>query len=148
MSLLGVYIHIPFCLSKCPYCSFNSYGANPVPENVYIEALLSEIRFISIEHFSDYRVVDTIYFGGGTPSLFSPFSVEKVLDAINSYYSFSDDIEITLEANPGSLTTLKIKGLFDVGINRLNLGFQSLQDRLLKRLGRIHQHTRHMRLFT
>ena len=68
MSYLGIYIHIPFCLSKCPYCSFNSYVANPVPEDIYIKILLLEIRLIYVERFSDYRMVDSIYFGGGTPS--------------------------------------------------------------------------------
>lgn len=138
MSRLGVYIHIPFCRSKCPYCGFNSSVVVPLPEDEYVNSLLSEIKFISREHFSDHREVDTIYFGGGTPSLFSPGSVERVIDAIKACYSFSDNIEITLEANPCTLDIPKLKELFDVGINRLNLGFQSLQDRLLKRLGRVH----------
>jgi len=138
MSQLGVYIHIPFCLSKCPYCNFNSSVVSSLPEDKYVEALLSEIRFTSKGHFSEYEMVDTIYFGGGTPSLFSPSSVGKVLDVIATCYSFSDDIEITLEANPGSLDTKKLKGFSDLGIKRLNLGFQSLKDHLLQKLGRIH----------
>jgi len=82
--------------------------------------------------------VDTVYFGGGTPSLFAPDSIKEVLKAIATYYSFSNDIEITLEANPCSLAITGLKGFFDAGINRLNLGFQSLKDRFLQRLGRIH----------
>ncbi|MCK5255000.1 MAG: radical SAM protein, partial [Deltaproteobacteria bacterium] len=133
MSQLGVYIHIPFCLSKCPYCNFNSSVVSSLPEDKYVEALLSDIRFTSKGHFSEYEMVDTIYFGGGTPSLFSPSSVGKVLDVIATCYSFSDDIEITLEANPGSLDKKKLKGFSDLGIKRLNLGFQSLKDHLLQK---------------
>lgn len=138
MSSLGVYIHIPFCLNKCPYCNFNSYVLHPLPEAVYIDSILSEITTISRDHFSDFRTVDTIYFGGGTPSLFSPDSMEQVLEAIGTHYSFSNNAEVTLEANPCSLNRIKLKGLLDAGINRLNLGFQSLKDCFLQRLGRIH----------
>lgn len=138
MSQLGVYIHIPFCLNKCPYCNFNSSVVSSLPEDKYVKALLSEVRYASEGHFSEYEMVDTIYFGGGTPSLFSPSSLEKVLDVIATFYSFAEDIEITLEANPGSLDIEKLKGFFDLGIKRLNLGFQSLSDCLLQKLGRIH----------
>ena len=82
MSLLGVYVHIPFCLSKCPYCGFNSCASRSIPEDAYVNALLSEIEHVSDKRFSECTVVDTVYFGGGTPSLFSPASIEKVLAAI------------------------------------------------------------------
>jgi oxygen-independent coproporphyrinogen-3 oxidase len=135
---LGVYIHIPFCIRKCPYCNFNSTVISPLPESEYIAALLSEMRLIAGERFSHHKVVDTVYFGGGTPSLLSPGSVEKVLDTLGTIFVFSDGVEITLEANPASLTTEKLQGFLKSGVNRLTIGFQSLHDRLLRVLGRVH----------
>ena len=135
---LGVYIHIPFCIRKCPYCNFNSTVISHLPESEYITALLSEMRLIAGERFSHYKVVDTVYFGGGTPSLLSPDSVEKVLDTLGTIFVFSDGVEITLEANPASLTTEKLQGFLKSGVNRLTIGFQSLHDRLLRVLGRVH----------
>lgn len=175
----GLYLHIPFCLSKCPYCGFYSV---PKPESVdaFVQALIEEIRLISIQatalppgesdkvnpnaplpsrerggvslslprpsgerggvrgegnHFSTF---DTIYFGGGTPSILRVEQVENILNQIHKYFNLTDDIEITFESNPGDGELSYFQNLFGLGINRLNLGVQSFNDRVLKFLGRRH----------
>ncbi len=129
----GLYIHIPFCLSKCGYCSFYSIkSVRLIPE--YIAALKKEIRYYS-NVFSSF---DTIYVGGGTPSLLTPAQLSDIFTAINHNYKIDADSEITLEVNPGDITLKYLKALRNIGINRLNIGIQSFDDRVLKLLGRRH----------
>lgn len=134
---LSLYIHIPWCVRKCPYCDFNSHKAGPtIPEELYVNALLKDLDE-QLPTIWGRRLV-SIFFGGGTPSLFSPESIEKLLSEIHSRLPFSPDIEITLEANPGTVDESRFKGFRAAGINRLSIGIQSLQDDKLKTLGRIH----------
>ena len=134
---LSLYIHIPWCIRKCPYCDFNSHkAADVLPEDLYIEALLADLR-------QDYqctgqREIKTIFLGGGTPSLFSWASFQKLLGQIKNEVALSADAEITLEANPGSFEQEKFNGFKQAGINRLSVGVQSFNQSHLKKLGRIH----------
>lgn len=132
---LGIYIHIPFCVKKCPYCDFTSFTPETLPEEEYLTAVTKEIEARKGE--AGGKEVGTIYFGGGTPSLLSPTSVETILRAISNQFEVKDP-EISVEANPGTVTLDKLKGYRDAGVNRLSIGVQSLNDRLLKVLGRIH----------
>lgn len=129
----GLYIHIPFCLSKCGYCSFYSTeSVHLIPE--YITALKKEIRYYH-KAFSSF---DTVYIGGGTPSLLTPQQLAELFSAINKYYNLDKDAEITLEANPGDLSLEYLKAVRRIGINRLNIGIQSFDDKILNLLGRRH----------
>lgn len=134
---LSLYIHIPWCVRKCPYCDFNSHALQGLlPEKAYIAGLMMDL-----EHYSPLlgdRQLTSIFFGGGTPSLFSAASIESILKGVESRVPFADDIEITLEANPGTIDQQHFKDYRLAGINRLSLGIQSLQDDKLKTLGRIH----------
>ena len=133
---LALYIHIPFCQSKCAYCDFASY---PGQENVwesYVDALLKEMREWKDRLF-EYEAA-TIFLGGGTPSLLPSGMIESILDEVRSCVSLSPDAEISMEANPGTLTMDKLKACRKAGFNRLSIGAQSFEDRLLKSLGRIH----------
>ena len=134
---LGLYIHIPWCVKKCPYCDFNSHAASDaLPEREYIDALLSDLEqdLQSMEG----RIVETIFIGGGTPSLFSPESIERLLVGVTKQLSLEKDAEITLEANPGTVESGKFAEFSAAGINRLSIGVQSFKDDALRRLGRIH----------
>jgi len=134
----SLYIHIPYCLIKCPYCDFNAYGARTWPEERYVDALCAELRhYVSQAPWQGQRV-ETIYFGGGTPSLFAPASVERFLKLLASLCPLAPDLEVTLEADPASVTPEKLAGFHAVGINRLSFGVQSFQPILLKTLGRLH----------
>lgn len=136
---LGIYIHIPFCVKKCPYCDFTSFTPETLPEDQYIKALIREIevrRKAEVEVEEEVKV-ETVYFGGGTPSLLSPNSVKNLLIAISKEFTLKDP-EITIEVNPGTVDLNKLKGYRDAGVNRLSLGIQSLNDRLLSVLERIH----------
>jgi oxygen-independent coproporphyrinogen-3 oxidase len=133
--MLGIYIHIPFCLSKCPYCNFNSYPINPVPEKEYIESVIKEIENIS-EKID--KKVSSIYFGGGTPSIFSESSIYSIINTINKGFKMENSLEITLEMNPSTVIKEKSLNLYKIGINRINIGVQSFNDITLKNLGRIH----------
>lgn len=133
---LGIYIHIPFCVRKCPYCDFNSIAVKSLPEERYVNALVDEIRSRA-EEFKGHAV-ETIYLGGGTPSLFSPSSISKILDEVTGHFTVTDDAEITIEANPNTVDHKKLSAFHALGINRLSLGVQSFNDDLLKVLGRIH----------
>ena len=134
----SLYIHIPYCLIKCPYCDFNAYGARTWPEERYVDALCAELRhYVSQAPWQGQRV-ETIYFGGGTPSLFAPASVERFLKLLASLCPLAPDLEITLEADPASVTPEKLAGFHAMGINRLSCGIQSFQPTLLKTLGRLH----------
>lgn len=134
---LSLYIHIPWCVRKCPYCDFNSHAIrDPVNEDLYVTALLRDLDLDLRE--SGQRSLHSIFFGGGTPSLFSAQSIDKILQGIHRRCNFSDNIEITLEANPGTFEQEKFNGFRSAGINRLSIGIQSFDDTALTRLGRIH----------
>jgi oxygen-independent coproporphyrinogen-3 oxidase len=134
---LGLYVHLPFCRSKCPYCDFNSY---PLPEKQiiknYMHALYKEINIYS-KKYKDI-LLKSIYFGGGTPTVFSGFAIYNLLKYCRNHFETTNPIEITIEANPGTVDRKKIEILFQSGINRLSLGGQSFNDTILKRIGRIH----------
>jgi len=134
---LSLYIHLPWCVRKCPYCDFNSHEArSDVPEEIYVNALLRDLDE-QLPHIWGRRLI-SIFFGGGTPSLFSPKAIEKILQGVHSRLNFGPEIEITLEANPGTIDEKRFIGFHAAGVNRLSIGIQSLQNEKLKLLGRIH----------
>ena len=134
---LSLYIHIPWCVRKCPYCDFNSHQREgELPEQEYITALLRDFK--QSLHYVQGRQIQTVFFGGGTPSLFSAAAYERLLAELQSMVEFAADIEITLEANPGTAERQKFADYRKLGINRLSIGIQSFNDQQLKNLGRIH----------
>lgn len=134
---LSLYIHIPWCVRKCPYCDFNSHAQKEVlPENEYIDALIEDLTEQLPLVWG--RRLQSIFIGGGTPSLFSSQSMERLLSQLRALIPFEFDMEITLEANPGTAEANKFKGFRAAGINRLSIGVQSFSDEHLKQLGRIH----------
>ena len=134
---LSLYIHIPWCVRKCPYCDFNSHAAGPnLPEAAYVEALLADLD-ADLQHVHG-RQLTSIFFGGGTPSLFSAPALGRILAGVQQRISFAEDIEITLEANPGTFEQAKFSAYRQLGINRLSIGVQSFQQSKLTALGRIH----------
>ena len=134
---ISLYIHIPWCVKKCPYCDFNSHeSAGIIDEKAYLEALLKDLESEPGELTE--RPVKSIFFGGGTPSLLSSDFYAELLEKLAATTSFAKSLEITLEANPGTADAANFKGYRQAGINRLSLGFQSLRDSSLKSLGRIH----------
>ena len=133
----AVYVHWPFCLSKCPYCDFNSHVRHGgIDEARFVRAIETEIAATAAR--VPGRTVSTIFFGGGTPSLMQPSSVQAVLDAIAKHWSVAPDVEVTLEANPSSVEATRFRGYRTAGVNRVSLGVQSLDDAVLKELGRLH----------
>ncbi len=135
MDTTGIYIHIPFCISKCPYCSFTSFTPVNIPEKEYINAILREIEIR--RHEPDIPDIGTVYFGGGTPSLISAGGISSILTALAEKFRLTNP-EITIEANPGTIDSEKLRGYRNAGINRLSIGVQSFNDRLLINLGRSH----------
>ncbi|AYF89086.1 radical SAM family heme chaperone HemW [Pseudomonas sp. JS3066] len=134
---LALYVHIPWCVRKCPYCDFNSHAAgSELPEEAYIDALLADMDQ-DLGHVHG-RSLTSIFFGGGTPSLFSANAIGRLLDGVEQRVPFARDIEITLEANPGTFEQAKFAAYRQLGINRLSIGVQSFQEAKLKALGRIH----------
>ncbi|MBC3776029.1 radical SAM family heme chaperone HemW [Pseudomonas sp. SWRI99] len=134
---LALYIHIPWCVRKCPYCDFNSHTASPVlPEQEYVDALLADLD--QDLHAVYGREISSIFFGGGTPSLFSAEALGRLLKGVEQRIPFASDIEITLEANPGTFEQAKFVAYRQLGINRLSIGIQSFQQEKLEALGRIH----------
>ncbi|MFT5320144.1 MAG: putative oxygen-independent coproporphyrinogen III oxidase [Pseudohongiellaceae bacterium] len=134
---LSLYIHIPWCLKKCPYCDFNSHAyEGELPEKPYIDNLLADLK--SDLPYVQGRELVSIFIGGGTPSLFSPASISRLLSDIEKLIPFSKAIEITMEANPGTFEINKFKGFRSAGINRLSIGIQSFDKAALKALGRVH----------
>lgn len=134
---LALYVHIPWCLRKCPYCDFNSHTATPeLPEQAYVEAVLADLD-LDLLHVHG-RQLTSIFFGGGTPSLFSASALQALLAGIEQRIAFSANIEITLEANPGTFEQEKFAAYRALGINRLSIGIQSFQDSKLEALGRVH----------
>ncbi len=141
----GLYIHWPFCQSKCPYCDFNSHVAATIDQSVWERAYLSEIERVSRE--TSGRVLNTVFFGGGTPSLMDPELVNSILSKVRDCWTLSNDVEITLEANPTSVESGRFQGYRDAGVNRVSMGIQSLKDEDLKRLGRLHSVTEAQKAF-
>ncbi len=138
MPTLSLYVHIPWCIKKCPYCDFNSHAAKAdVPEVAYINALLQDLD-ADTERYGIVRPIYSIFIGGGTPSLFSPASLDRLIAGIKERVTVEQDLEITLEANPGTFESEKFKEFNDLGINRLSIGVQSFHDDLLAKLGRVH----------
>jgi putative oxygen-independent coproporphyrinogen III oxidase len=134
---LALYVHIPWCVKKCPYCDFNSHAAGPtLPEEEYVDALLADLD-ADLGHVHD-RPLSSIFFGGGTPSLFSARALGRLLEGVERRVAFAGDIEITLEANPGTFEQAKFRDYRSLGINRLSIGVQSFQPPKLIALGRIH----------
>lgn len=131
-SRTGIYIHIPYCIRKCAYCDFLSFDSGLLREE-YLDALCFEIR-----ERGDGRCADTVYIGGGTPTLLSPGEIYRILDACSRSFSLSEGSEITVEANPGTVTGESLSGYLSAGINRISFGIQSFNDDVLRRLGRIH----------
>ncbi|MEQ1635961.1 MAG: radical SAM family heme chaperone HemW [Methylococcales bacterium] len=135
---LSLYIHIPWCVKKCPYCDFNSHEVkSDTPESAYIDTLLLDLKK-DLQRFQVKRPIQSIFIGGGTPSLFSPESFERLLTGIKQQIVLTDNVEITLEANPGTFESHKFAEFRALGINRLSIGIQTFDDTLLKRLGRVH----------
>ena len=135
METLGIYIHIPFCVKKCAYCDFYSLCDLSLREN-YVNALISQITSFRAE--AKNKIVDTIYIGGGTPSILSGDQILKILKTVRKVFKVSGDAEITIEANPGTLDPEKLVAYHEAGINRLSIGLQSANDKELSTLGRIH----------
>jgi len=134
---LALYVHMPWCVRKCPYCDFNSHQLkSATPPGDYIDALICD--FDSELPGLEGRRIDTVFFGGGTPSLFRPDEFARLLEALRQRIAFAGDAEITLEANPGTVERGRFAGYRDAGINRVSLGAQSFEPRALARLGRIH----------
>ncbi len=135
---LSLYIHIPWCIKKCPYCDFNSHAVkNDLPEQAYVQALLADLA-IDIERFAITRPISSIFIGGGTPSLFSPEAIARLIEGIAAQITLEDGVEITLEANPGTFESQKFAEFRALGINRLSIGIQSFHNDLLEKLGRVH----------
>lgn len=149
---LSLYIHIPWCIKKCPYCDFNSHNIsryqplttiqpeqtapNGLPEDAYIDALLADLQTELPNIWG--RPVETIFFGGGTPSVFSAAAIDRLLSGVRALVKLKPDAEITLEANPSTFEIEKFQGFKDAGINRLSIGVQSFNNDMLARLGRVH----------
>jgi oxygen-independent coproporphyrinogen-3 oxidase len=133
----GVYLHWPFCLSKCPYCDFNSHVRHAAIDEIrFVRAFAAEIA--ATAERAPGRTVSTIFFGGGTPSLMQPQTVAAILDAVGKHWSIAPDVEVTLEANPTSVEATRFEGYRAAGVNRVSLGVQALDDAALKELGRLH----------
>jgi oxygen-independent coproporphyrinogen-3 oxidase len=133
----GVYVHWPFCLSKCPYCDFNSHVRHTgIDEERYVRAFAAEIA--ATAERTGRRTVSSIFMGGGTPSLMKPATVGAILDTIGKHWAVAPDVEVTLEANPTSVEATRFRGYRSAGVNRVSLGVQALDDASLKELGRLH----------
>jgi oxygen-independent coproporphyrinogen-3 oxidase len=132
----GIYIHWPFCQAKCPYCDFNSHVQAKIDQEVWTEAYLKELDRVASE--TSDRLVRSVFFGGGTPSLMDGRTVDRILDRIQRNWRFENDVEITLEANPTSVEASRFAAFRAAGVNRVSLGLQALDDVDLRRLGRLH----------
>ena len=134
--MLGLYIHIPFCVSKCKYCDFNSYKLNLEKKRKYLKALQKEMEFYKEEVVG--KNIETIFIGGGTPSILNENEIKFLFDEIKKNFNIKKDAEITMECNPGTLTLEKLKVMKDCGVNRLSIGLQAVQNQHLNYIGRIH----------
>jgi len=134
---LSVYVHLPWCIRKCPYCDFNSHEMREeIPEDAYVDALIKDLDH-DLVHVGE-RPIISVFIGGGTPSLFSPRALDRILSVLSARFSMLPNVEITLEANPGTVEAQHIRAYRALGINRLSLGVQSFNEDRLRRLGRIH----------
>ena len=143
MNLIGLYIHIPFCKQKCKYCDFISFeNCEDKIINQYINALIEEIKFRanSLKTIDNQFLVKTIYIGGGTPSIINAKHIYKILDTIYDSFEIMNNCEISIEVNPGTVDEDKLKTYKEIGINRLSIGLQTANNRLLKLIGRIHDY--------
>ncbi|MBT8422308.1 MAG: radical SAM family heme chaperone HemW [Gammaproteobacteria bacterium] len=137
---LSLYLHFPWCVAKCPYCDFNSHGLRgELPAAAYIDALLAELRQLPDD--LPGRPLVSIFLGGGTPSLFAPADIDRLMRGVRDHLSLGDKCEVTLEANPGALEHGSFEGYLRAGVNRLSLGVQSFADQQLQQLGRVHSST-------
>ena len=136
MKDISLYIHYPFCASKCPYCDFNSYVNLKIEEEILLKCYCNELNFYNKYLFD--KNIKTVYFGGGTPSLMSSKLIDNIFNKIDKLYKIDKNCEITFEANPNSITLNKMKEIKNIGINRISIGIQSLYDEVLNFLGRIH----------
>ena len=135
---LSLYVHLPWCVQKCPYCDFNSHAAgDAAPRRRYLDALLRDLDAEASR--ADNRCLETVFLGGGTPSLFSPDEIARLLGGVRKRFALAENAEITMEANPGTVECGDPAGYRDAGINRLSLGGQSFNDELLRKIGRIHR---------
>lgn len=134
---LGIYIHIPFCVSKCIYCDFLSMPVNEETKAAYVNSLCEEIQDFAYSHRGEY-IVSTIFVGGGTPSNLKPFLMEQIFNCVRENFTLEEDCEITVECNPGTVDLFKLTTYRGLGANRLSFGLQSVNDEELKALGRIH----------
>jgi putative oxygen-independent coproporphyrinogen III oxidase len=141
----GLYIHWPFCEAKCPYCDFNSHVSRTINQHAWRDAYLQELERSAAE--TEGRVLNAVFFGGGTPSLMDPEIVADVIAAIYRLWPVANDLEITLEANPGSVEAGRFKGFREAGVNRVSMGIQALNDPDLRKLGRIHNTTEALNAF-
>jgi len=135
MKEFGLYIHIPFCVSKCYYCDFNSFAAKESLKNRYLAALSQEIKLLA-EKYSPK--IKSIFIGGGTPTILKGNQIAKILDKCYQSFAIKEDIEITIEANPGTVDKEKLSLIKESGVNRLSFGIQSFSDKMLRKIGRIH----------
>ena len=143
---LSLYVHLPWCVQKCPYCDFNSHTAGrAAPKERYIDALLNDLGRES--GLAKARVVESIFLGGGTPSLFSPTEIGRLLAAAKEQLTIAENAEVTMEANPGTVECGSPAGYRDAGVNRLSIGAQSFDDEMLSKLGRIHESADISRVF-
>lgn len=136
MKFISIYIHIPFCVSKCFYCDFISFANREDMYKIYIEALLLEIKNSSTEY--KYYEIQTIFIGGGTPTVIDYNYIIKIMENVKLYYNISEQAEVTIESNPGTIYYKQLLALKNSGINRVSMGLQASQNRLLKKLGRIY----------
>ena len=136
---LGLYVHLPWCERKCPYCDFNSHQAESIPEREYVDALLNDLEQDLPLVWG--RSIESIFIGGGTPSLFSAAAIDRLFSGLRALLNFAPAIEITLESNPGSADAANYRGYRETGVNRLSIGVQSFDDRQLEKLGRVHSST-------
>src|SRR5256885_11911358 len=136
-SAFGVYVHWPFCAAKCPYCDFNSHVRSAIDESGWVDGILAELDWVAL-HQTERPVVETIFFGGGTPSLMEGRSVGRILSKIAALWPMGNDVEITLEANPASADAARFADYRAAGVNRVSLGVQALNDPDLKKLARLH----------
>ncbi len=135
---LSLYIHVPWCIRKCPYCDFNSHAVKEgIPEQLYVDALLADLRS-DLNLLSAPREIGSIFMGGGTPSLFSPEALDRLFGGIRQAVALTADCEITMEANPGTFESAKFAEFRALGINRLSIGIQSFSEQHLRILGRVH----------
>ena len=146
MKELGIYVHIPFCKQKCKYCDFVSFTNCEEKYENYFESIIKEIENKRLD--TSNTVVSTIYIGGGTPSIVPPKFIEQVINKIRSKFNISNEAEITIEINPGTVNKEKLQYYKNIGINRLSIGLQSADDRLLELIGRIHTYTEFEEAYT